>query len=146
MKPGIDFVGVGVFALIFNNKNEILLVNHKLSEKKPEDFSDYWSMPGGTVEFGETAIEALKREIKEELGINIFEEKLIGYNDWIKMDRHWIGLNFIAKTNDAPRIKEPEKIKEARFFNINDIPNNLSDFCEECLEIVRMEHCDDKTQ
>lgn len=137
MKPGVDFIGVGVFALIFNNKNEVLLVNHKLSEKKPEEFSDCWSMPGGAIEFGETTAGALKREIKEELGINIFEEKLISYNDWIKMDRHWIGLNFIAKTNDVPEIKEPEKIKEARFFNMNDIPNNLSEFCKGCIFIIK---------
>ena len=143
MKPGIDFIGVGAFVLIFNDNNEVLLVNHKPTSKKPEDFSNCWSMPGGTVEFGETAIEALKREIKEELGITIFSEKLISYDDWIKMDRHWIGLNFIAKTKDTPKIQEPGKIKEVRFFALDNIPNNLSDFCKGCLKIIKMEHYND---
>jgi len=143
MKPGHDFIGISVFALIFNQKGEVLLANHLPTDKKPKEFSDCWSMPGGAVEFGETAIEALKREIKEELGINIFEEKLISYDDWIKMGRHWIGLNFIAKTKDAPKIMEPDKIKEFKFFTLNNLPNNLSDFCRGCLEIIKMEHHND---
>jgi len=137
MKPGIDYVGVGVFALIFNNRNEVLLVDHKLTDKKPKGFSECWSMPGGTVEFGETCIEALRREIKEELGMKIYNEKLINYNDFIFGNRHWTGINFQAKTKDLPKNLEPEKIKEIRFFKLNNLPQNLSDFCRECLEIVQ---------
>lgn len=132
MKPGIDCVGVGVFALIFNQKDEVLLVNHKLTDKKPKGLSCRWSMPGGTVEFRETCIEALRREIKEELDIDIADEKLINYNEYIAKERHWVGINFQAKTKDSPKILEPEKISEIRFFNIDNLPNNLSDFCREC--------------
>ncbi len=137
MEAGIDHIGVSVFALIFNSKNEVLLVDHKTTEKKPKGLSECWSMPGGTVEFGETCVSALKREIKEELGIKISDEKLINYNDFIFDNRHWTGLNFRATTKDKPEILEPEKIKEIKFFNMDNLPQNLSDFCCECLDIIR---------
>jgi 8-oxo-dGTP pyrophosphatase MutT (NUDIX family) len=38
-----------------------------------------WELPGGHVEDGETLSEALRREMKEEAGINIKTEKLFGY-------------------------------------------------------------------
>lgn len=136
MRVGRDCIGVSVFALIFNDKNEVLLVNHKKTEKKPKGFSECWSMPGGTVEFGETCVEALRREIKEELGVKIYEEKLINYNDFIFDNKHWTGINFRAKTKDEPRIMEPDKISEIKFFKPNNTPTNLSEFCKECLEVA----------
>jgi len=71
LKPGRDFIGVGVFALVKNSEGKIILTKAKSSEKKGKDYEGIWSMPGGTVEFGETCEDALRREIKEELGIDI---------------------------------------------------------------------------
>ena len=65
MNKGIDFIGVGVGALIFNNEGRIFL-----AKRGPEarNESGKWDFPGGSVEFGEKVEEALKREIKEETG------------------------------------------------------------------------------
>ena len=41
------------------------------------DEEDYWVLPGGRVEFGETSIEALKREMREELGQEIEVGRLL---------------------------------------------------------------------
>ena len=41
------------------------------------DFKDGWEFPGGKIEAGETAQEAIVREIKEELAVTIHPEKLI---------------------------------------------------------------------
>lgn len=53
---------VGVTAIIFNEKNEILLFKHVYR-------SHSWSLPGGYLKSGEHPREALEREIKEESGL-----------------------------------------------------------------------------
>jgi 8-oxo-dGTP diphosphatase len=64
------FIRVRVAAIIRNQKNEILLVEQRKDPAKPS----YFLLPGGGVEFGENLVEALQRELKEE--INFVAEKL----------------------------------------------------------------------
>ena len=65
---------VAVGGVVENNKGEILLVKQRNNGE--------WVYPGGQVEVGETIIEALIREVREESGINISVDKLF-----------WIGSN-----------------------------------------------------
>jgi 8-oxo-dGTP diphosphatase len=46
-----------------------------------------WSLPGGAVELGESLLEALKRELREEASINVEIEGLIGVFDRIVRDQ-----------------------------------------------------------
>jgi 8-oxo-dGTP pyrophosphatase MutT (NUDIX family) len=68
MKSGKDYIGVGGGVLIFNKKNEVLLLKRG---KKSKNEAGWWCKPGGTIDYGETAIKAMEREIKEETGIKI---------------------------------------------------------------------------
>lgn len=85
-----------VAALIFNSRNEVLLVrSHKWKNK--------YVIPGGHIELGEKMAVALKREIKEETGLNIYDieffqaaEFVFGKGFWKK--KHFIFLNFTART------------------------------------------------
>jgi mutator protein MutT len=138
LKPGKDFIGVAVFALIFNNKDQILFVDHIKTEKKNEDYADMWSMPGGTIEFGETSIETLKREIKEELGIEIYNEEYISYNEYMKDNKHWLALNFTAKTNQEPKNCEPLKIQAIQLFDKDKIPKNITNDSRNCLKTINI--------
>ena len=53
---------IAAAAVVINEKDEILMIN-----------SDHygWAFPGGQVEVGENVIDAVKREVKEETGIEI---------------------------------------------------------------------------
>ena len=55
-----------VRAIIIKNRSVLLVTGH--------DADFYWT-PGGGVEDGETIVDALHREIKEELGTNISSYK-----------------------------------------------------------------------
>src|SRR3989338_8620535 len=55
---------VGLTAIIFNDKNEILLVKHTYREVA-------WSLPGGYLKAKEHPTEGLERELQEETGLTV---------------------------------------------------------------------------
>lgn len=79
-------------AAIVMRGDELLLVRHIKNGKS------YWLLPGGGIEYGEPLAEALKRELREEAGIEIEVGDLAIVNDTIPPDhtRHTINLCFTA--------------------------------------------------
>lgn len=126
MKPGKDYIGVGGGVLIFNKKNEVLLLKRG---KKSKNEVGWWCKPGGAVDYGETAIKAMEREIKEETGIKIKIWGLLSHTDHVinKEKQHWIAINFLADVvSGKPKIMEPEKCEEIRWFSMKNLPKKLT--------------------
>src|SRR5260370_34492617 len=61
---------IGVFALIFDDQGRVLLGLRR-------DI-DWWNLPGGGMEAGETVDEALRREVREETGLEVEVGQLVG--------------------------------------------------------------------
>jgi len=109
MKKGIDYIGVGAGAMIFNSGGKVFLAQRG---PKARNESGKWDFPGGSLEFGEKAEDAIQREIKEEFGINIEVLQLLDVIDHIipEENQHWVSRTFIARHLEGePRILEPEK-------------------------------------
>ena len=108
---------VRVAALIRNNKGEILLIKQRKKNK------DYWLLPGGGIEFGESATTALVRELKEELNLDVSSSKFLLINESIdpKGGRHLIQLVFEAEVKSYnPSISKKEKaIIEFAFHSVD---------------------------
>ena len=86
-----------------------------------------WSVPGGEVEFGERVEDAVKREAKEELGIEITIEKMISHWDQIlpQSKIHWHCVAFLCKIlKGKPKNLEPDKVDEIRWFPVKSVPKN----------------------
>ncbi len=86
-------------------------------------------MPGGAIEYGETAKQALKRELKEELGIEVSIVKQVFCLDDIlkKENQHWLVPFYLCKIKEGhPSILEPEKFTKIAWFSPNKLPRNLA--------------------
>jgi 8-oxo-dGTP diphosphatase len=68
-----------VSALIFSADRKILM--GKKDSDKGGVYKDTWHIPGGGVDEGETKMEALAREIQEEVGINIDGKEILLVDD-----------------------------------------------------------------
>jgi ADP-ribose pyrophosphatase YjhB (NUDIX family) len=125
-KLGKDCIGVGCGALIFNKKGEVLLMKRSKNSKNQ---ALWWSQPGGAVDFNEKAITATKREIKEELGIEIDIWAEVAHIDHIlkKEGQHWLAIPFLARIKKGvPKIMEVEKCDEIGWFSLRNLPKKLT--------------------
>ncbi len=83
-------------AMIFNEEGKIFLM------KSPK-WSGKYILPGGHVELGETVKDAVRREVKEETGMDVYDIEYIDFQEVIFDDlfvkkKHFIFLDHICKT------------------------------------------------
>ena len=62
------FVYVGVPVIIQNSRGEVLLGKRSANSVT---YPSLWGLPGGMPDYGEKLIDAAKREVKEEVGVDI---------------------------------------------------------------------------
>lgn len=120
MQKGVDYIGVGVGAAIFDQKGRLFITKRG---KKAKNERGKWEIPGGSVEFGETFIEAIKREVREELGIDIEVIEFLCIHDHLipEEKQHWVAPTYICKiTKGNPKILEPEKCAEIGWVTIDE--------------------------
>ena len=101
-----------VVAALLKKGSKYLLIKEKL-----ESGEEYWIVPGGGVDFGESLEQATVREIKEELGIDVKITSFLRFHEAIfpKHNYHTVIFFFQAKPLQD-KIKLEGKILEARYF------------------------------
>ena len=99
-----------------------------------------YTLVGGTVEAEEYAREALIRESQEEAGIVLRAEDLNLVHVMHKrlVNGHRIGLYFKASRWEGQlRAREKEKFKDARWFDLDKLPRNLTGTVKKVLRCYR---------
>ena len=114
--------GVGCGAAILRD-GRLLLVKRRCA---PE--AGCWNLPGGKVEFGESVAEAIKREIREEVGLDITLERSLGYVEMIGVDRqHWVSPIYLATANIGEAANnEPDKLEAVEWVALKAPPRPLA--------------------
>ena len=97
--------GVGCGAAILRDRRLLLVKRLKAPE------AGHWSLPGGKVDFGERVADAVKREIAEELGVEIALTRPLGFVEMIGLDgQHWVSPIYEAAIRQGePVNREPAK-------------------------------------
>jgi len=126
MQRGIDYIGVGVGAIILDERGRLFLARRGPAAKNERGL---WEFPGGSVEFGETLAQALTREMREEYGIEVDVGPLLDVVDHILPEegQHWVSPTFICTIRAGePRIREPAKCAEIGWFDLDAMPDDLT--------------------
>jgi 8-oxo-dGTP diphosphatase len=103
-------------AIIFNKANQVLLLKHRFRS------GSGWGLPGGFLEAGEQPIEALRRELREELGLEILDVEIFLARSFRKPKQ--VEILFRARADDSgtPRTMEVER---AEWFSLDALPDGL---------------------
>lgn len=126
VKRGVDYIGVGVGALIVDGQGRLFLTRRGPKAKNERGL---WEFPGGSVEYGETLAHALQREMEEEYGILIRVGELLDVFDHIlpAEGQHWVSPTYLCEiVSGQPYIREPEKCSAMGWFSLAEIPLDLT--------------------
>jgi len=103
--------------IIITNEGRVILVKRVF-----DPYKDHWAIPGGIVEYGETVENAVVREVKEETGLDIKIEKLIGvYSDPRRDPRgHFVSVCFLCKPVGGS-LRTSKETKEVKAFSKEEV-------------------------
>ncbi len=127
MKKGVDFIGITVSYVCHDGKGNYLM--NKRS-KNCRDEHGAWDLGGGSLEIGETVEDCLKKELKEEYGVEPISHNFLGYLDVFRtmneVKTHWVSLEFLVLVDPAQVINgEPHKFDEIGWFKLDNLPSPL---------------------
>ena len=105
--------------LLLINENKVLLVEHS--------YTKGYHLPGGGVKSGEMFDRALKREILEELGLEINNLQLFGVYQNTKQGKIDTVIAFIStKPVDLNKVKLSNEINHVDFYSLDSLPPNIT--------------------
>jgi 8-oxo-dGTP diphosphatase len=117
MPSGTVMRTLGVFAAIFDDAGRILCVRTNYAAKT-------WTTPGGRVESGESPLDALKREVLEESGLEIEPGELLGV--YAKPLENDLVLSFRASVIGRTPWSPNDEIAEVGYFGRDELPEPMS--------------------
>lgn len=128
----------GADVWIINSEKKIL-IQKRAPQKKLDP--NLWAMTGGSVIKGESSLDTIKRETKEELGIELEVEKAIKIHHY-KTGNVWLDEYIVEQEIDLNDvIMQLEEVSDVKFMSFDEIEKLYEDnmFMKNRWEFVREE-------
>jgi ADP-ribose pyrophosphatase YjhB (NUDIX family) len=114
--PAMPVCTVG--ALVFNGAGKALMV-------RTQKWSGLWGIPGGKIKFGESSLDALRREIKEETDLEITKIQFVLAQDCIRSkefyrEAHFVLLNYTCQVKGASEVRLNDEAQEFRWATVEE--------------------------
>jgi 8-oxo-dGTP diphosphatase len=106
---------LGVGAVVVDH-DRLLLVRRGRGPAQGE-----WSVPGGKVERGETLVEAVTRELREETGLEGVCGRLLGWAERIEPDSHYVIMDFEVTLVGDDRPTAGDDAAEAAWVELHEV-------------------------
>jgi len=103
-------------AVVFNQNGEVLLLKHRF---RP---GSGWGLPGGFIEKGEQPIDALRRELREEIGLELQDVEIFAVRSFAKPQQ--VEVLFRCRSNGTLKPQTIE-VERADWFSIANLPDGL---------------------
>lgn len=136
MSEGTPKVGVGfIIWRQQDGKKQILL--HKRLKKFGQG---YWGSGGGKLELGETFMQTMLRELKEEAGSNIKVQNIeyIGTMNFLELPPdHFVDVSYSAEwVSGEPENESPEIATDWEWYDLDSLPSPLFPPVKKYLEMM----------
>ncbi len=139
MQKGIDHVGVAVVYFCHDGSGNVLFSKRN---KNSRDEHGCWDIGGGGLEFGDSVIDTLKKEIKEEYCTDVLEYEFLGYRDVLRNDNgkksHWIAIDFKVLVDKHKAANgEPHKFDAVEWYSLSNMPEPQHSQMEEFVRLYK---------
>lgn len=131
---------VAVGAVVLDKDGRVLLVKH-VEAKRGGFWFDKWICPGGRLEIGETLVDGVHREIKEETNLDVETSgKAVVFDrivkDGSKTKLHVIYIDFVAKVVGGG-LKASSDVGLARWFSREELRERWGELHEDTQKLIR---------
>lgn len=109
---------VAVDAVILR-KNEVLLIKRGIEPEQGK-----WALPGGHIDWDESAEEALRREVEEEGGLKVRHARLVGVQSSPKRLRQIVAIYYLVRVEGESHTTS--EAREVKWFSVLKLPENMA--------------------
>ena len=116
----IEYPKTGVAAMIMKDGKVLL------AKRKGVHGSGEYAFPGGKLELGESFEDCLRREVREETGIEIENIRFLRLLNFKFYGKHFVDIGLIADWKSGePQVLEPEKSESWGWHDLDNLPEPL---------------------